>query len=389
MPLNRVRQNFFLLKWLEDRGFSIQKQLFLLQWALPILLALIVVSDEVYEYTFDDAPLWSKVFAIEVCFFGIIGPIAVWFALGWMRAMWLEREQNHKALQQMYDELNIAQERLHILHVQRGELLNRVINVQEEERRHLSREIHDELGQLLTGLSLNLKVCQGTVPANLEQAHSHLHKASNLVQQTIEQARRITIGLRPTALDDAGLLPAIKEELHQRLDPLGLQVSFEAQGDIAHLPPDIAIAAFRIIQEAVTNIIRHAQAHQVKVHLQCTQLGLAAEIADDGIGVQANSAVGKEAKISSKLNMSDGYERVANARHHLGVIGMQERATAIGGWLKVVPGKSIGTEVQLWLPITQVTSENEPLLDEKIYPSPAEVRLNNLNIRQPVLVEVH
>lgn len=379
MPLNRVRRNFFLLKWLEDSGFSVQKQLFLLQWALPILLALIVISDEVYEYAFDDAPLWSKIFAIEVCLFGIIGPIVVWFALGWMREMWLEREQNHKALRQMYDELNSAQERLNILHSQRGELLNRLMSVQEEERRHLSREIHDELGQLLTGLSLNLKVCQGALPNELAQAHRYLDKASALVQQTIEQAHRITVGLRPTILDDDGLLPAIHDELHQRLDPLGLQVSLEAQGDMAQLPPDIATVAFRITQEAVTNIIRHAQARQVKVRLNYTQLGLTADIGDDGVGLKTTTPKHPANQVSG--------QPLANVRPHLGIVGMQERATAMGGWLKVVPNKPSGAKVQFWLPAPQPIPGDEARRAGEIYHVPAELHRHEPKLRQPALVE--
>ncbi|MCX6048969.1 MAG: sensor histidine kinase [Chloroflexi bacterium] len=385
MPPNHIRRNFFSLTGLEGYGFSVPKQLYFLQWALPILLTLIVVSDEVYEYAFDNTPLWSKVFAIEVCLFGIICPIVVWFALGWMREMWLDREQNHKALLQAYDELNTAQARLKILHIQRGELLSRLMSVQEEERRHLSREIHDELGQLLTGLSLNLKVCQGAIPVELQQAHRYLNQANALVQQTIDQAHRIITGLRPAVLDDYGLLPALQEELQQRLDPLGLQVKLEAQGDLAQLPADVATTAFRITQEAITNIIRHAQARQVTVHLLCTASGLAAEITDNGVGIKVNAPKDQAALFSGLDKISAASENSGPTHPHLGIIGMQERATAMGGWLKIVPHKPTGAKVKFWLPIAQVVGEPEVRLDEKI--DHTRVRLSNSDIRQPLSVE--
>ena len=366
MPLNYVSRKFFLLKWLDDHGFNVQRQLSLLQWTLPILLFLIVVSDEAYEFFFDDTPLWSRVFAVEVFIFGILGPIVVWFTLGWIRAMWLEREQNHKALRQMYEELTVAQERLKALHGQRGELLNRLMNVQEEERRHLAREIHDELGQLLTGLSLNLKVCQGAIPANLEQAHRYLAKANDLVQLTLDQAHSIIVGLRPTILDDYGLLPALKEELHQRLEPLGVQVRIETKGTVVQIPADIATTAFRIAQEAVTNIIRHAQARQVQLTLRYTVGELLIDIADDGVGMQAKPfAVTEKSKTLGKIN--GAAKAMSSSRQHLGIVGMQERAAAANGWFRIEQGAPTGTIVRFGLPFGQNDERMESVLADPFF----------------------
>ncbi|MFN8495291.1 MAG: sensor histidine kinase [Caldilineaceae bacterium] len=366
MPLNYASRKFFLLKWLDDRGFNVQRQLSFLQWTLPILLFLIVVSDEAYEFIFDDSPLWSKVFAVEVFIFGILGPIVVWFTLDWIKAMWVEREQNHKALRQMYDELTAAQERLKALHGQRGELLNRLMNVQEEERRHLAREIHDELGQLLTGLSLNLKVCQGAIPANLEQAHRYLTKASDLVQLTMEQAHSIIVGLRPTLLDDYGLLPALKEELHQRLEPLGVQVRIETQGTIVQLPADVATTAFRITQEAITNIIRHAQAQHVQLVLRYTRDELIVEIVDDGVGIQAKPLAHVEK--SQPLGKINGEAKaLPNGRRRLGIVGMQERAAAANGWFQLAQGEPTGAAVRFGLPFGQHDESREAIFADSIF----------------------
>jgi signal transduction histidine kinase len=215
----------------------------------------------------------------------------------------------------------------------RRQLLARLISAREEERRHLAREIHDELGQLLTGLSLNLKLSQQTVPDDLQAAHEHLVKANALVRHIIEQSHRLITDLRPTVLDDYGLVPALQEELNQRLAPLGIAARLDTEGDVERLPAEVTTATFRIVQEAITNVIRHANAHRVHVRLKRTAEGLTATVEDDGVGLPDGSFSG-----------SDG-------RQALGILGMQERAGALGGRLEVTRRQPRGTGVVLWLPL--------------------------------------
>jgi signal transduction histidine kinase len=340
--------HFALSDWFEDKGVDTSEQIRFVQRALPLLLTTIVVLDEIREHIWLDGegPI-SRDFLIEVIFFGVLGPAAVWFVLAWVRSMWLERERDRANLLQTYQELEEAQKRLNILNEQRGDLLNRLMHVQEEERRHLSREIHDDLGQLLTGLSLNLKVCQQSIPPEFEQAHICLSKANNLVQQTIDQAHQLMVGLRPTVLDDYGLLPALEEELHQRLEPCGIRVSIATHGDLEHLPGPIATTAFRITQEAVTNVIRHAQATEVSLRIARQQDGIEATIEDNGVGI------GKE-RSNNGLN-----GRHDSSYRPLGIWGMQERARGKGGWLEVVPRHPRGTQVRFWLPLEDEQVEQE------------------------------
>jgi signal transduction histidine kinase len=215
----------------------------------------------------------------------------------------------------------------------RRQLLARLISAREEERRHLAREIHDELGQLLTGLSLNLKLSQQAVPDDLQAAHEHLVKANALVRHVIEQSHRLITDLRPTVLDDYGLVPALQEELNQRLAPLSIAARLDTEGDVERLPAEVTTATFRIVQEAITNVIRHANAHRVHVHLKRTAEGLTATVEDDGVGLPDESFSG-----------SDG-------RQALGILGMQERAGALGGRLEVTRRRPRGTGVVLWLPL--------------------------------------
>lgn len=323
---------FLPLRWLPLHGQNIEREILIVQWGLPLVLVCVVLGYEIAEHWLEKQESFpSPDFLGEVFFFGILGPIAVWLVLRWIRREWLEREQDKQALQRMYSELAKAQEHLNTLHAQRGELLNRLISVQEEERRRLAREIHDELGQLLTGLSLNLKLCQEAIPNDVEDAHDRLVKATTLVRHTIEQAHHLIADLRPTVLDDYGLMLALQEELHQRLAPLDIAIHLDAVGDVEQLPPDVATTAFRIVQEAITNIIRHASAQQVRVRLQNTAEGLAVTVEDDGVGLR---------------DTLDG----ARSNQALGILGMEERARALGGSLQVSSIEPHGTGLQFYLP---------------------------------------
>ena len=221
---------------------------------------------------------------------------------------------------QLYSELQTKE-------VVRRQLLERLTTAREEEQKRLARRIHDELGQLLTGLSLHLKLCQQTLPIGLDAAHTHLAKAASLVQRTMEQAHVLVQLLRPTVLDDYGLLPAIQEEVDHRLRSLDIQVDLEGPEAQEALPTETATAAFRIFQEAVTNIIRHAAASQVWITLHTDDSAFTLTIEDNGVG------------------LSGDYEAQG-----WGILGMQERAAALGGTVEVTRRDPQGVRVSLWLP---------------------------------------
>ena len=216
----------------------------------------------------------------------------------------------------------------------RRQLLDRLTVAREEERQHVAREIHDDLGQLLTGLSLNLKLCQQAIPEEPQKATTYLVKANALIGDTIEKAHRLIADLRPTVLDDYGLIPALEQELRDRLAPLGIAAELDSSGMIGHLPPEVATAAFRIAQEAITNVIRHARASRVHVMVRQTADRLEMTIEDDGVGIPDESLTGTR-----------------GARQALGILGMQERADALGGRLEVLRRQPRGTQVMLSLPL--------------------------------------
>jgi len=216
----------------------------------------------------------------------------------------------------------------------RRQLLGRLTTAHEEERRHLARELHDDLGQLLTGLSLHLKLASQACPDDMAKATDHMSRANALIGETIEQSHRLIIDLRPPVLDDYGLIPALREELKHRLAPVGVAVELDSGGLPAALPPEIATAAFRIAQEAITNVIRHAKAGRVHVDVQQTATGLTITLDDDGVGLPDEDPA-----------------RLLGGQGALGILGMQERAGALGGHLEVIRRSPRGTRVKLWLPL--------------------------------------
>ncbi len=214
----------------------------------------------------------------------------------------------------------------------RAALLEQTIQVQEEERARVAREIHDELGQLLTRLSIDLKMCESQIVAEPEEAAQTLAATQTLVWQTIEQAHRLIVELRPTLLDELGLEAALREELKTRLTPIGVTTTLEADSAPPRLSPLVEITLFRVAQEAISNIARHAQAQHVTLSLHAAD-ALVLSIEDDGIGLDTDWRTGV-----------DGHRP-------LGLLGMQERAILVGGTLTIESRSPKGTRVTLRVPL--------------------------------------
>ncbi|MGE5602539.1 MAG: ATP-binding protein [Nitrososphaerales archaeon] len=226
----------------------------------------------------------------------------------------------------------------------RRQLLGKVIEAREEERRNLAREIHDELGQMLTGLSLHIRLVQDALDCGPEQVKDYLGRAGALVGETIDRSHRLISDLRPPVLDDYGLSPALREELEHRLAPLGIVAAYQCDGDVDSVPPDVATAAFRISQEAITNIIRHSGARRVWVSVSTADGRLTMMIEDDGAGLPESA------------------RQPGSAHHGFGILGMQERAEALGGKVAVARREQGGTAVLLVLPLEMASDRDDTRL---------------------------
>jgi signal transduction histidine kinase len=225
----------------------------------------------------------------------------------------------------LYDELKDKE-------AMRGELLEKLITAHEDERRRIARGLHDEAGQALTALIVNLELA--------EQAHKpvdpqNLARLRGIAEHTLAEVRRIIAALRPTILDDLGLAAAIRWYAKEMVEPQGLQVSMQLSGLEGRLPPHVETAVFRIVQEAITNILKHAEARQAIVETTVADGRVRVMVADDGRGFEVTSA-----------------PRSREGRG-LGLQGMRERAEALGGTLRVSSQPGHGTRIEIVIPVKQ------------------------------------
>ena len=220
------------------------------------------------------------------------------------------------------------------------DLSTQLLDAQEAERRWLTQELHDEVGQALTAVKLNLQRLQrlmedGQMEAGPAQAV--LEDGLALADGALQQVRNLSLDLRPSLLDDLGLVPALRWYVGRHAERTGLAETLRCDLQLPPLPPATETACFRIVQEALTNIARHAQAHQVTVRLSIDGLANMAQqlrltIQDDGVGFDRES-------VHSRAGTS------------LGLLGMVERAQHIGGQLTITSRPSQGTTVELQVPL--------------------------------------
>ncbi|HKZ83780.1 MAG TPA: histidine kinase [Anaerolineae bacterium] len=218
----------------------------------------------------------------------------------------------------------------------RYELLKRLIAAQEDERRRVARDLHDGLGQDLAGLALRLEAIEQQAVNQPEQARAQLQQARVLIAETTEQAYAMILALRPSALDDLGLAPALRAHAERALKDTGVDFKLESRDLTRRLPPEIETALFRIFQEALTNVMRHAGARKVCVSLAARDGSFEGEIADDGRGfdlreVQANG----------------------HGPRGLGLRGMEERVAQCGGALDILSQPGAGTRIRIRIPLRE------------------------------------
>jgi PAS domain S-box-containing protein len=213
----------------------------------------------------------------------------------------------------------------------------RLIETQEAERRRVARALHDEIGQALTALKLNVQIIQHS--ANASPLAQHLNDSIGIIDRALQQVRELSFDLRPSLLDHLGLVAALRWYVDREAKRAGLMSEVVAGPVETRLPPELETACFRIAQEALTNVVRHAQARQVWVELRQRGAELHLVIRDDGIGFDVRAV---QSRPVSDL--------------HLGLQGIQERALIVGGQIDItsIPGQ--GTEVQARLPLTSPRS---------------------------------
>lgn len=223
----------------------------------------------------------------------------------------------HKAAE---EQLSAQAERLQSLSRQ-------LMEVQEHERRTLAKELHDEIGQALTAVHINLQAAQRC--AGAESVATFLSESIALIEKTLQQVRDLSLDLRPSLLDDLGLTAALRWYVDRYKRRTGVESTFTADSVPTSLPADIATACFRVAQEALTNAARYAQASHIHVSLRCAEGVLELAIQDDGLGFDVESA-----------------RRAALAGRSFGLLSMEERVRLAGGEFELVSQMGQGTAVR-------------------------------------------
>jgi len=228
----------------------------------------------------------------------------------------------------LYGQMRAARDRLQTLSLQ-------LVDVQETERRHLARELHDEVGQLLTGLKLVLEMST-RLPADAVRAS--LDEAQALVNELMARVRELSLDLRPMMLDDLGLLPALRWHFERYTTQTNVHVIFKHTGlEGQRFAPAVETAAYRIVQEALTNVARHAEVSEVTARLWADQDTLGVQAEDRGAGFDAEAALAKGTSS--------------------GLSGMQERVALLGGQLTIESAPGTGTRVTAEFPLAVSSAE--------------------------------
>lgn len=222
---------------------------------------------------------------------------------------------------QLFEQVRAGRERLQNLSAQ-------LVEVQESERRHIARELHDEIGQVLTGLKLLLEM---SMASSAQLTESRLKQALTLVDELTARVQEMSLNLRPSMLDDLGVVPTLAWHFQRYSAQTDIEVIFKYIGSERRFPPNIETAIYRITQEALTNVARYAKVKEVIVTLWAEQNNLRLQVVDQGVGFNVKSAL--------STNASNG------------LTGMIERAALLGGQLTIESTKGVGTSLIIDFPL--------------------------------------
>jgi signal transduction histidine kinase len=288
----------------------------------------IIASDRLLSGTAADHVKTGLIQTVKGLNFVITTAILLFFVLRHAYSGWRLAEQQRLA------GVDHARERFRSLssHIQ---------TLRENDRAEIAREIHDELGQLLTGIQMQLRLIEDRLSdredRTLNPLIDKLVEASELVDTTINSVQRIAAGLRPSALDNLGLATALTGEAEEFAERTGIKCNVEVSEIPQNLPPEVTTTAFRIFQESLTNVARHAEATRIDASLSVSAGVLKLTVTDNGIGIDPS---------------------VIEDPQSLGLIGMLERAANVGGLVVFKHLPENGTSVTLTIPLSSAQPAN-------------------------------
>lgn len=234
---------------------------------------------------------------------------------------------------------------LHLEDMQQRQLLGlRIIKAQEEERQRVARDIHDGPAQLMSNIVLKAELCERLIDIDLDKTKEELKKLKEIVRISLKDVRNIIYDLRPMSLDDLGLIPTIERCLSSFEEETGICIDFKTAGNGDNLSPAISLTVYRIVQEAISNVKKHAYADNIIIKLNILGDELKLEINDDGRG----------------FNVQDLKKHKKDINSGFGIISMRERIELLNGTFNVSSRSGFGTKLFIKIPlITDEVSRNE------------------------------
>ncbi len=274
-----------------------------------------------------NAATFQNWFCIPIQLFrALVAVVAAVFTVRALRAFEYSRQQTLAAARRQ------VQEEINRQNVMRQEFLHRVVETQEEERTRIARELHDELGQMLTGLAIGLRGAQISM-SNPTLLQTQLEQLEETATEALGNMRLLVNELRPALLDDMGLVAAVRHHVNNFASLTGIQATLELLQADNRLPRNLETILFRITQEALTNVARHAQASQVWVKLAGQPTCIMLEIKDNGIGFDPSTVFDQK------------------KRAGWGLVGIQERVSLAKGELQIQSQAGAGTQLTVKIPL--------------------------------------
>lgn len=218
---------------------------------------------------------------------------------------------------------------------QRQSLGMKIIKAQEEERQRVARDIHDGPAQSMSNVVLKAEICEKLLDVDIERAKNELKELKTVVRSCLQDIRRIIYDLRPMSLDDLGLVPTIERYISNYQEETGIDVSFRASGDQDGIKSIISLTIFRIVQESLNNVRKHAHARNVAINLAHSNKNLTLYIYDDGKG----------------FNMEEANKKIEDTSSGFGLYSMKERVELLGGIFEVKSNIGEGTRININIPL--------------------------------------
>ncbi len=285
-------------------------------------------TSPLFPSTFLNQELFNALFGFPVQLLRAVTAVAASiFVIRFLRAFQVETDRKIAELQQ--ERLHEAQQR----EILRGELFRRVVAAQEAERQRIARDLHDETGQALTAIGMGLRGLSGKLNPRNKEVLNTIQKLEGLTADALKELQRIIADLRPSHLDDLGLSAALRWYVGKIREHSPLSIRVDIFGEERELEEAVKITIFRIIQEALNNIIKHSGASNVNIILEFQERSVRIRVRDNGIG----------------FDMEQVKQKRVN-RPSLGLAGMEERAALLGGVVAIQSRPGYGTEVEAVIP---------------------------------------